>query len=161
MNQGYRKYRPFQPIALADRTWPGRTLTQAPVWCSVDLRDGNQALVTPMNLEQKVAFFRMLTAIGFREIEVGFPASSETEFEILRTLIEGDLIPEGVTIQVLVQAREHLIRRTFQAIRGAKDVIVHFYNSTSTLQRKVVFETDMQGVIDIAVEGARLIRAFT
>ena len=97
MNQGYRKYRPFQPIALADRTWPGRTLTQAPVWCSVDLRDGNQALVTPMNLEQKVAFFRMLTAIGFREIEVGFPASSETEFEILRTLIEGDLIPEGVT----------------------------------------------------------------
>ena len=112
MNQGYRKYRPFQPIALADRTWPGRTLTQAPVWCSVDLRDGNQALVTPMNLEQKVAFFRMLTAIGFREIEVGFPASSETEFEILRTLIEGDLIPEGVTIQVLVQAREHLIRRT-------------------------------------------------
>ena len=161
MNQGYRKYRPFQPIALADRTWPGRTLTQAPVWCSVDLRDGNQALVTPMNLEQKVAFFRMLTAIGFREIEVGFPASSETEFEILRTLIEGDLIPEGVTIQVLVQAREHLIRRTFQAIRGAKDVIVHFYNSTSTLQRKVVFETDMQGVIDIAVEGARLIRALT
>ena len=161
MNQGYRKYRPFQPIALADRTWPGRTLTQAPVWCSVDLRDGNQALVTPMNLEQKVAFFRMLTAIGFREIEVGFPASSETEFEILRTLIEGDLIPEGVTIQVLVQAREHLIRRTFQAIRGARDVIVHFYNSTSTLQRKVVFETDMQGVIDIAVEGARLIRALT
>ena len=161
MNQGYRKYRPFQPIALADRTWPGRTLTQAPVWCSVDLRDGNQALVTPMNLEQKVAFFRMLTAIGFREIEVGFPASSETEFEILRTLIEGDLIPEGVTIHVLVQAREHLIRRTFQAIRGAKDVIVHFYNSTSTLQRKVVFETDMQGVIDIAVEGARLIRALT
>ena len=161
MNQGYRKYRPFQPIALADRAWPGRTLTQAPVWCSVDLRDGNQALVTPMNLEQKVAFFRMLTAIGFREIEVGFPASSETEFEILRTLIEGDLIPEGVTIQVLVQAREHLIRRTFQAIRGAKDVIVHFYNSTSTLQRKVVFETDMQGVIDIAVEGARLIRALT
>ena len=161
MNQGYRKYRPFQPIALADRAWPGRTLTQAPVWCSVDLRDGNQALVTPMNLEQKVAFFRMLTAIGFREIEVGFPASSETEFEILRTLIEEGLIPEGVTIQVLVQAREHLIRRTFQAIRGAKDVIVHFYNSTSTLQRKVVFETDMQGVIDIAVEGARLIRALT
>ena len=158
MNQGYRKYRPFQPIALADRTWPGRTLTQAPVWCSVDLRDGNQALVTPMNLEQKVAFFRMLTAIGFREIEVGFPASSETEFEILRTLIEGDLIPEGVTIQVLVQAREHLIRRTFQAIRGAKDVIVHFYNSTSTLQRKVVFHTDVEGVKKIAVDAAHLIR---
>lgn len=161
MNHGFRKYKPFQPIELNDRTWPSQVIRKAPVWCSVDLRDGNQALVTPMNLEQKVEFFRMLTAIGFREIEVGFPASSETEYEILRTLIEEDLIPEGVTIQVLVQAREHLIRRTFQAIRGAKDVIVHFYNSTSTLQRKVVFETDMDGVIQIAVEGARLIRALT
>lgn len=161
MKQGYEKYRPFAPIGLKDRTWPDQVLTKAPVWCSVDLRDGNQALVTPMNLEQKVAFFQMLTAIGFREIEVGFPASSETEYEILRTLIEEGLIPEGVTIQVLVQAREHLIRRTFQAIKGAKDVIIHFYNSTSTLQRKVVFETDMQGVIDIAVEGAKLIRSLT
>ena len=114
-----------------------------------------------MNPAQKVEFFRMLTAVGFKEIEVGFPASSETEYALLRTLIEGELIPEDVTIQVLVQAREHLIRRTFQAIRGAKNVIVHFYNSTSTLQRKVVFETDMQGVIDIAVEGARLIRSLT
>ncbi|MGI6255234.1 MAG: 2-isopropylmalate synthase [Acutalibacter sp.] len=161
MNQGYRKYRPFPPVELKDRTWPSQVIRKAPVWCSVDLRDGNQALVTPMNLEQKVSFFRMLTAIGFREIEVGFPASSETEFEILRTLIEEDMIPEGVTIQVLVQAREHLIRRTFEAIRGAKDVIIHFYNSTSTLQRKVVFDTDMEGVIRIAVEGARLIRTLT
>ena len=161
MNQGYRKYKPFQPIPLEGRTWPGKVLDRAPIWCSVDLRDGNQALVNPMNLEQKVAFFRLLTAIGFKEIEVGFPASSETEYEILRTLIEEDLIPENVTIQVLVQAREHLIRRTFEAIRGAKNVIVHFYNSTSALQRKVVFHTDMQGVIDIAVEGARLIRSLT
>ena len=161
MNHGFRKYKPFQPISLEDRTWPGKVITQAPVWCSVDLRDGNQALVNPMNLEQKVEFFRMLTAVGFREIEVGFPASSETEYEILRTLIEEDLIPPEVTIQVLVQAREHLIRRTFQAIEGARNVIVHFYNSTSTLQRKVVFDTDMDGVIQIAVEGARLIRRLT
>ena len=161
MKQGYEKYRAFEPIHLPDRTWPEKTITKAPVWCSVDLRDGNQALVSPMNLEQKVEFFRMLTAIGFREIEVGFPASSQTEYEILRTLIEEDLIPENVTIQVLVQAREHLIRRTFEAIRGAKNVIVHFYNSTSALQRKVVFHTDMEGVIAIAVEGARLIRSLT
>ena len=147
MNEGYRKYRAFAPIHLPDRTWPEKTLQKAPTWCSVDLRDGNQALVTPMNPAQKVEFFRMLTAVGFKEIEVGFPASSETEYALLRTLIEGGLIPEDVTIQVLVQAREHLIRRTFQAIRGAKNVIVHFYNSTSTLQRKVVFETDMQGAI--------------
>ena len=161
MNQGYRKYKPFVPIGLQNRTWPDQVLCKTPVWCSVDLRDGNQALVNPMNLEQKVEFFQMLTSIGFREIEVGFPASSETEYEILRALIERGLIPPGVTIQVLVQAREHLIRRTFEAIRGAKDVIIHFYNSTSTLQRKVVFHTDMQGVIDIAVEGAKLIRSLT
>ena len=161
MNQGYRKYKPFPPLRLENRTWPSQVIRKAPTWCSVDLRDGNQALVNPMNLEQKVGFFRLLTDIGFREIEVGFPASSETEFDILRTLIEEDMIPEGVTIQVLVQAREHLIRRTFEAIAGAKDVIVHFYNSTSTLQRKVVFHTDMEGVIRIAVEGARLIRTLT
>ena len=161
MNQGYRKYKPFVPIGLQNRTWPDQVLCKTPVWCSVDRRDGNQALVNPRNLEQKVEFFQMLTSIGFREIEVGFPASSETEYEILRALIERGLIPPGVTIQVLVQAREHLIRRTFEAIRGAKDVIIHFYNSTSTLQRKVVFHTDMQGVIDIAVEGAKLIRSLT
>ena len=161
MNQGYQKYKAFEPVALPDRTWPDKTLTQAPIWCSVDLRDGNQALVNPMNLEQKLQFFQMLCKIGFKEIEIGFPSASETEYEILRTLIEEDLIPDDVTIQVLVQAREHLIRKTFEAIRGAKNVIVHFYNSTSTLQRKVVFRTDMQGVIDIAVEGARLIKKLT
>ena len=161
MRQGYRKYKPFAPIALPDRTWPDKTITQAPVWCSVDLRDGNQALVNPMNLEQKLEFFQTLCEIGFTEIEVGFPASSETEYEILRALIDHDLIPDGVTVQVLVQAREHLIRKTFEAIRGAKNVIIHFYNSTSTLQRRVVFHTDMEGVIQIAVDAARLIRRLT
>ena len=161
MRQGCRKYKPFAPIALPDRTWPDKTITQAPVWCSVDLRDGNQALVNPMNLEQKLEFFQTLCEIGFREIEVGFPASSETEYEILRALIDHDLIPDGVTVQVLVQAREHLIRKTFEAIRGAKNVIIHFYNSTSTLQRRVVFHTDMEGVIQIAVDAARLIRRLT
>ena len=161
MNQGYKKYKAFVPISLPDRTWPDKVIEQAPVWCSVDLRDGNQALVNPMNLEQKLEFFQMLCEIGFKEIEVGFPSASETEYEILRALIEQDLIPDDVTVQVLVQAREHLIRKTFEAIDGAKNVIVHFYNSTSTLQRKVVFNTDMQGVIDIAVEGARLIRTLT
>ena len=161
MRQGYRKYKPFAPIALPDRTWPDKTIAQAPVWCSVDLRDGNQALVNPMNLEQKLEFFQTLCEIGFTEIEVGFPASSETEYEILRALIDQDLIPDGVTVQVLVQAREHLIRKTFEAIRGAKNVIIHFYNSTSTLQRRVVFHTDMEGVIQIAVDAARLIRRLT
>ena len=161
MRQGCRKYKPFAPIALPDRTWPDKTITQAPVWCSVDLRDGNQALVNPMNLEQKLEFFQTLCEIGFTEIEVGFPASSETEYEILRALIDQDLIPDGVTVQVLVQAREHLIRKTFEAIRGAKNVIIHFYNSTSTLQRRVVFHTDMEGVIQIAVDAARLIRRLT
>ena len=161
MRQGYRKYKPFTPISLPDRTWPDQVLTQAPTWCSVDLRDGNQALVNPMNLEQKLEFFQTLCEIGFREIEVGFPASSETEYEILRALIDQGRIPDGVTVQVLVQAREHLIRKTFEAIRGAKNVIVHFYNSTSTLQRRVVFHTDMEGVIQIAVDAARLIRRLT
>ena len=130
--KNFEKYRPgyyMPPEPCMDWVKKDR-LTEAPAWCSVDLRDGNQALVTPMNPAQKVEFFRMLTAVGFKEIEVGFPASSETEYALLRTLIEGELIPEDVTIQVLVQAREHLIRRTFQAIRGAKNVIVHFYNST-------------------------------
>ncbi|WP_217958007.1 2-isopropylmalate synthase [Acutalibacter muris] len=161
MNLGYRKYRPFEPLSFPERTWPDKAITKAPAWCSVDLRDGNQALINPMNLEQKLEFFQLLCDIGFKEIEVGFPSASETEYEILRALIDQDLIPEDVTIQVLVQAREHLIRKTFEAIDGAKNVIVHFYNSTSTLQRRVVFNTDMQGVIDIAVNGARLIRKLT
>lgn len=161
LKEGYKKYIPFQPVSLPDRTWPDQVIRKAPVWCSVDLRDGNQALINPMNLEEKILFFQTLVQIGFKEIEVGFPSASETEYEILRALIDRNLIPDDVTIQVLVQARPHLIKKTFEAIHGAKNVIVHFYNSTSTLQRKVVFHTDMQGVIDIAVEGAKLIRELT
>ena len=161
MNQGYKKYKPFTPIDLPDRQWPNRVIDHAPIWCSVDLRDGNQALVDPMNLEEKLEYFKTLIAVGFKEIEVGFPSASETEYEILRTLIDGHYIPDDVTIQVLVQARPHLIKKTFEAIDGAKNVIVHFYNSTSTLQRKVVFKTDMDGVIQIAVDGARLIYGLT
>lgn len=161
MNQGYKKYKPFTPIDLPDRQWPNRVIDHAPIWCSVDLRDGNQALVDPMNLEEKLEYFKILIEVGFKEIEVGFPSASETEYEILRTLIDGHYIPDDVTIQVLVQARPHLIKKTFEAIDGAKNVIVHFYNSTSTLQRKVVFKTDMDGVIQIAVDGARLIYELT
>lgn len=161
MFEAYKKYIPFKPIHLPDRTWPDKVITKAPVWCSVDLRDGNQALVDPMNLQEKLELFQTLIDVGIKEIEVGFPSASETEYEILRTLIEGNYIPDDVTIQVLVQAREHLIVKTFEAIKGAKNVIVHFYNSTSTLQRKVVFKTDMQGVIDIAVKGAKLIKELT
>ena len=158
MYQGHEKYIPFTPVSLPDRTWPDKRIEKAPVWCSVDLRDGNQALVTPMNLQEKLEYFKLLVELGFKEIEVGFPSASETEYEILRALIDGHYIPDDVTIQVLVQAREHLIRKTFEAVRGAKNVIIHFYNSTSTLQRKVVFKKDMQGIIDIAVAGAKLVR---
>ena len=161
MKKGYEKYVGFKPINIPDRTWPDKTITKAPIWCSVDMRDGNQALVDPMNLQEKLELFSTLVKIGVKEIEVGFPSASETEYEILRTLIEGGYIPDDVTIQVLVQAREHLIKKTFEAIKGAKNVIVHFYNSTSTLQRKVVFHTDMQGVIAIAVNGAKLIYELT
>ena len=157
MKTGYKKYIPFNPVSLPDRQWPGRVTSEAPIWCSVDLRDGNQALVDPMNLEEKIEMFKALVEVGFKEIEVGFPSASQTEYDILRALIDRNLIPDDVTIQVLVQARENLIHKTFEAIRGAKNVIIHFYNSTSTLQRKVVFKTDMEGVINIAVQGARLV----
>ena len=161
MKQASKQYIPFQPIQWPNRQWPNKTITKAPIWCSVDLRDGNQALVTPMQLEEKLLMFKTLVDIGFKEIEVGFPSASETEYEILRTLIEGNHIPDDVTIQVLVQARPELIKKTFEAVKGAKNVIVHFYNSTSTLQRKVVFKEDMPGIIKIAVEGAKLIRQLT
>ncbi len=161
MKPSFQKYIPFKQIDIPDRTWPNNVIDRAPVWCSVDLRDGNQALVDPMTLKEKLEFFHALVDMGFKEIEIGFPSASETEYEICRELIENNHIPDDVTIQVLVQAREHLIRKTFEAIKGAKNVIVHFYNSTSTLQRKVVFKTDMQGVIDIAVEGAKLIKKLT
>jgi 2-isopropylmalate synthase len=157
VKKAYEKYIPFVPIDLPDRTWPDKRLTQAPTWCSVDLRDGNQALVDPMSVSEKIEFFHTLVDVGVKEIEVGFPSASETEYEFLRTLIEGGHIPSDVTIQVLVQAREHLIKKTFEAIEGAPNVIFHFYNSTSTLQRKVVFQMDMDGIIGIAVDAAKLI----
>jgi 2-isopropylmalate synthase len=152
------KYRPFPPIDLSDRQWPSRTLTQAPNWCSVDLRDGNQALIEPMGPERKRRMFDLLVRLGFKEIEVGFPAASQTELDFTRELIDEKRIPDDVTIQVLTQSREELIRKTFEAIKGAKRAIVHLYNSTSELQRRVVFNSGREGIIDIAVKGARLIR---
>jgi len=152
------KYTPFQPIDLPDRKWPGRVISAAPVWCSVDLRDGNQALIEPMGPQRKRRMFDHLIKIGFKEIEIGFPAASQTDFDFAREIIEGDLIPEDVTIQVLTQAREELIARTFDAIRGAKRTIVHLYNSTSTLQRRVVFGSNRDGITRIAVDGARIVR---
>ena len=157
LKPGFEKYIPFVPQPIEGRTWPDNTITKAPIWCSVDLRDGNQALIDPMNLQEKLEFFHTLVDIGVKEIEIGFPSASETEYEICRELIDGGHIPDDVTIQVLVQAREHLIKKTFEAIKGAKHVIFHFYNSTSTLQRKVVFHTDVEGVKKIAVDAARLI----
>jgi 2-isopropylmalate synthase len=152
------KYRPFAPIDLPDRAWPGRTLTAPPVWCSVDLRDGNQALIEPMDSPRKLRLFTQLVRIGFKEIEIGFPAASQTDFNFTRELIEGGLIPEDVTVQVLTQARADLITRTFESLRGVRRAIVHLYNSTSTLQRRVVFKLDRAGIVDIAVQGAELIR---
>ena len=157
MKQGFEKYIPFVPLKRAHRAWPDKELKQAPIWCSVDLRDGNQALIDPMNIDEKLEYFHTLVDIGVKEIEVGFPSASEVEYEFCRTLIEGGHIPDDVTIQVLVQARPHLIEKTFEAIEGAKHVIFHFYNSTSTLQRKVVFHTDVAGVKKIAVDAAEMI----
>ena len=154
----FEKYRPYPAVELPDRTWPDKRLESAPIWCSVDLRDGNQALVDPMDSVRKRRMWDRLVEIGFTEIEVGFPAASQTDFDFVRELIEEDLIPDGVTIQVLTQCREDLIRRTFESIEGAKSAIVHFYNSTSTTQRRVVFRTDRAGIIDIAVQGAKLCR---
>jgi 2-isopropylmalate synthase len=152
------KYRPFAPINLPDRTWPGRTLTAPPTWCSVDLRDGNQALIEPMDCARKMRMFKQLLKIGFKEIEIGFPSASQTDFNFTRELIEGGLIPDDVTVQALTQARADLITRTFESLRGAHRAIVHLYNSTSTLQRRVVFKLDRAGIVDIAVKGAELIK---
>ncbi|MEJ7832751.1 MAG: 2-isopropylmalate synthase [Nocardioides sp.] len=154
------RYEPFTPLALPDRTWPDRQITQAPRWCAVDLRDGNQALIDPMSPVRKRKMFQLLVDLGYKEIEVGFPSASQTDFDFVRQLIEEDLIPDDVVIQVLTQAREELIERTYDAIRGAKQAIVHLYNSTSTLQRRVVFGLDMDGIADIAVQGARLCKKF-
>ena len=155
------KYRPYQDtfgVDLPDRTWPGARITQAPRWCAVDLRDGNQALIDPMSPERKRIMFEMLVRMGYKEIEVGFPSASQTDFDFVRSLITDNLIPDDVTIQVLTQAREHLIRRTYESLEGSRQAIVHLYNSTSALQRDVVFRTDKQGIIDIALEGAKLCR---
>jgi 2-isopropylmalate synthase len=156
----FSKYRQFPKIQLPQRQWPERTISRAPIWCSVDLRDGNQALKMPMRLEEKLKMFNALVAIGFKEIEISFPSAAKIEYEFARILIEEDRIPDDVTIQVLVQAREHLIKKTFDALKGAKRAIVHLYNSTSALQREVVFGMDKEGVRNIAVDGARMLRSF-
>ncbi len=152
------KYNPTPTVSLTDRRWPSKTIGKAPVWCSVDLRDGNQALIDPMDSERKNRMFDLLVRLGFKEIEIGFPAASQTDFDFCRELIESGRIPADVTVQVLTQAREHLIERTFEALRGVPRAIVHVYNSTSTLQREVVFKMDRAGIRQIAVEGARLLR---
>ena len=152
----YDRYRPQAPLVLHDRTWPDRRMTAAPAWASVDLRDGNQALVDPMDTQRKLALFRTLVDVGFKEIEVGFPSASGTDFEFQRTIIGEGLVPDDVEIQVLVQCREELIERTFESLEGARRAVVHFYNSTSTLQRRVVFGQDRPGIIGIAVNAARL-----
>lgn len=158
MNDCKGKYYPKTPLKLDNRTWPEKSVKTAPIWCSVDLRDGNQALSEPMNLEEKVDFFKMLTSIGFKEIEIGFPSASETEFETTRKLIDDNLIPDDVYIQVLVQAREHLINKTFEAIKGAKNVILHLYSGISVNQRDIVFNKSVDEIIEMAVDGARLIK---
>jgi 2-isopropylmalate synthase len=152
----FHLYRPFTPIPLSDRTWPSRVITQAPRWCSVDLRDGNQALIDPMDSERKRRMFDLLVRCGFKEIEVGFPSASQTDFDFVRQLIEENLIPDDVIIQVLTQARAELIERTFESLRGAPRAVCHLYNSTSTLQRRVVFGLDRAGIVDIAVRAAQL-----
>jgi len=154
----YRPYAEYFPVQLPDRTWPNRQITTPPTWCSVDLRDGNQALATPMNVDQKLELFNLLVEIGLEEIEIGFPSASQVEFDFTRTLIEHVGIPDPVTPQVLTQARDHLIERTFEAICGAKRVIVHLYNSTSELQRRLVFRKDRADIIDLAVKGVETIR---
>ncbi|HJQ55690.1 MAG TPA: 2-isopropylmalate synthase [Vineibacter sp.] len=150
------KYLAYRPVPITDRQWPSRVITKPPIWCSVDLRDGNQALIEPMDADRKARMFKLLVRMGFKEIEVGFPAASQTDFDFVRQLIEQRMIPDDVTIQVLTQSRPELIERTFESVKGARRAIMHLYNSTSTLQRRVVFGLDMPGIVDIAVSGARL-----
>lgn len=158
INNPVSKYSAFKPIDLKDRTWPNNQIKKPPVWCSVDLRDGNQSLIEPMGLDRKLRFFSMLIDLGFKEIEVGFPSASETEFNFVRELINKNLIPNDVKIQVLTQARDHLIEKTFESVKGAKNVILHLYNSTSTVQREVVFKQDKVGIKKIATDGAKLVK---
>lgn len=156
----YQKYRRNPVIDYPEREWPGKEIEKAPIWCSVDLRDGNQALVDPMVVEEKIEMFQYLIKLGFKEIEVGFPAASQIEFDFLRHLIEHDMIPNDVYVQVLTQCREELIARTFESIQGCKQAIVHIYNSTSTLQRDVVFHMDRPHIVDIAVKGTELVKKY-
>ena len=156
----YTKYKKYPKFELKDRQWPDKEIVKAPIWCSVDLRDGNQSLPTPMSVDEKIKMFKLLVDLGFKEIEVGFPSASKTEFKFLRKLIEKNLIPDDVTIQVLTQARRHLIEKTFEALHGVKKAIVHLYNSTSTLQRKVVFDKSKEEIIEIAVEGAKMLNEY-
>ena len=158
INDSASKYRPFKSIDIDNRTWPSNTITQSPMWCSVDLRDGNQALIEPMGEERKLRMFSLLIEIGFKEIEVGFPSASQTDFDFVRKIITENLIPNDVTIQALTQARPELIKKTFEALEGAKKAIVHVYNSTSTLQRKVVFKSDEAGIKKIATDGAKWVK---
>ena len=158
--KGYEKYKRqyyMPPENCMDWTQK-EYIEKAPAWCSVDLRDGNQSLIIPMSLEEKIEFFKLLVDVGFKEIEVGFPAASETEYEFLRTLIEEDMIPDDVTVQVLTQAREHIIRKTFEAVKGAKNAVIHLYNSTSFAQREQVFKKSKEEILNIAVEGAKLLK---
>src|SRR5437870_7179095 len=154
----HHRYRPYETVDLPDRTWPNVVLTSPPIWCSTDLRDGNQALVSPMDSARKQRFFDLLLGLGFKEIEVGFPAASKTDFDFLRVLVEEELIPDDVTIAVLTQARPELIERTYEAIEGTRRAIVHLYNSTSTTQRRVVFRMDRDGVRELAVRATVLCR---
>ena len=159
MDNPIDKYSPFAPIDLKNRKWPGKTIKQAPIWCSVDLRDGNQALIEPMGSERKNRMFDLLCKLGFKEIEVGFPSASQTDFDFVRNLVENKKIPSDVCIQVLTQAREELIHKTFESLKGASKAIIHFYNSTSTLQREVVFNQDKGGIKKIATDAAMLIKS--
>ena len=156
----YKRYKRVPVVHYPERQWPDKEIQKAPIWCSVDLRDGNQALIEPMVVEEKIEFFNLLVKLGFKEIEVGFPAASQIEYDFLRTLVERNLIPDDVKVQVLIQCREHLIKRTFEAIQGCKKVIIHIYNSTSTLQRDVVFNMDREEIKQIAVDGTKMVKKY-
>ena len=156
----YKRYKRVPVVYYPERQWPDKEIQKAPIWCSVDLRDGNQALIEPMVVEEKIEFFNLLVKLGFKEIEVGFPAASQIEYDFLRTLVERNLIPDDVKVQVLIQCREHLIKRTFEAIQGCKNVIIHIYNSTSTLQRDVVFNMGREEIKQIAVDGTKMVKKY-
>ena len=160
MKEFVQKYRPYPQVDLPNREWPNKVIEKAPIWCSVDLRDGNQALITPMNMDQKLELYKLLIKLGFKNIEVGFPSASQVEFDFLRRLVDDKLIPDDVTIQVLVQAREHLIAKTFESLKGVKHAIVHLYNSTSVAQRKIVFQKSKDEIIELALEGVELVKKY-